>query len=217
MFFWTASKDDKKSKGVAGDDEEDEEAATADDKTEEEEDEDDDTAEDESPAKKAVVAKKKPTDDKKEDSKEVEVKGGSVTDKKTAKPEKPMTLGEISKVNDFITNSKVEGLQPLHTVSHQRSGFEIHSWCLFEIIVKLIYGVLGKAPTIKKNLRKFDGFEFESSSDEYKKKVEAAQKVDVAKLKAICDAFDIDKKGKFPLKRFLVFFIDYWLFLIRRY
>lgn len=56
--------------------------------------------------------------------------------------------------------------------------------------------MLGKAPTIKKNLRKFDGFEFEADSDEYKAKVEAAHKLDIAKLKALCDAFDIDKKGR---------------------
>lgn len=50
---------------------------------------------------------------------------------------------------------------------------------------------------IKKNLRKFEGFEFDAESDEYKKRLEAAQKVDIAKLKALCDGLDIDKKGKF--------------------
>lgn len=41
---------------------------------------------------------------------------GAADDKK-ADDEKTLTLGEIAKVNDFITNTKVEGLQPLHTVS----------------------------------------------------------------------------------------------------
>lgn len=75
-------------------------------------------------------------------------------------------------------------------------SFHAYGCCIsYVFYFKLIYGVLGKAPTIKKNLRKFDGFEFEAGSDEYKSKVEAAQKVDIAKLKALCDAFDIDKKG----------------------
>lgn len=48
---------------------------------------------------------------------------------------------------------------------------------------------------LRKNLRKFDGFEFAVDSDEYKKRLEAAQKVDIAKLKALCEGLDIDKKG----------------------
>lgn len=49
---------------------------------------------------------------------------------------------------------------------------------------------------LRKNLRKFDGFEFAADSDEYKKRLEATQKVDIAKLKALCEGLDIDKKGK---------------------
>lgn len=102
---------------VADDDDEDEEAATAEDDA----DEDDDTAEDESPPKKAAVQKKKP-DAKKEENKEVEAKG-SANDKKPSTTEKNLALGEIAKVNEFITNTKVEGLQPLHTVSEEHYFF----------------------------------------------------------------------------------------------
>lgn len=49
---------------------------------------------------------------------------------------------------------------------------------------------------LRKNLRKFERFEFAADSDEYKKRLETTQKVDIAKLKALCDGLDIDKKGK---------------------
>lgn len=48
---------------------------------------------------------------------------------------------------------------------------------------------------IKKNLRKFSGFAFDEESDEYKEKLEAAQKHDVKLLKNVCDVLNLDKKG----------------------
>lgn len=48
---------------------------------------------------------------------------------------------------------------------------------------------------LKKNLRQFAGFEFEKDSNEYKKKLEAAQKNDITKLKAVCEGLQLDKKG----------------------
>lgn len=54
---------------------------------------------------------------------------------------------------------------------------------------------MAKPNIIKKNLRSFDGFAFDADSDEYKKKLETAQKLDIAKLKIVCDGLDLDKKG----------------------
>lgn len=48
---------------------------------------------------------------------------------------------------------------------------------------------------IKNKLRKFSGFEFDADSDEYSTKLEAVQKIDVAKLKAVCEGLTLDKKG----------------------
>lgn len=48
---------------------------------------------------------------------------------------------------------------------------------------------------LKKNLRQFAGFEFEKDSAEYKKKLEAVQKNDIAKLKSVCEGLQLDKKG----------------------
>lgn len=49
---------------------------------------------------------------------------------------------------------------------------------------------------IKNKLRKFSGFEFDADSDEYTARLEIVQKIDVAKLKGVCDGLTLDKKGK---------------------
>lgn len=49
---------------------------------------------------------------------------------------------------------------------------------------------------IKNKLRKFSGFEFDADSDEYNARLEIVQKIDVAKLKVVCDGLTLDKKGK---------------------
>lgn len=48
---------------------------------------------------------------------------------------------------------------------------------------------------LKKNLRQFDGFDFEVGTSEFKKRVEATQKLELAKLKIVCEGLQLDKKG----------------------
>lgn len=48
---------------------------------------------------------------------------------------------------------------------------------------------------LKKNLRQFDGFDFEVGSPEFKKRVEAIQKLELPKLKSVCEGLQLDKKG----------------------
>jgi len=48
---------------------------------------------------------------------------------------------------------------------------------------------------VKKNLRKFNGFDFDTISQEYKKRVEAAQKIDIKHLRFVCDILELNKKG----------------------
>lgn len=52
---------------------------------------------------------------------------------------------------------------------------------------------------IKNKLRKFSGFDFDAESDEYNTKLEAVQKIDVAKLKGVCEGLTLDKKGNLNL------------------
>lgn len=54
----------------------------------------------------------------------------------------------------------------------------------------------------RKNLRKFDGFEFAADSDQYKKRLKATQEVDMSKLKALCKGLDIDANGKVLISYF---------------
>lgn len=48
---------------------------------------------------------------------------------------------------------------------------------------------------IKKNIRRFNGFDFKKDSDEYAKKLSAAQKFELKQLKSICEMLDLEKKG----------------------
>lgn len=48
---------------------------------------------------------------------------------------------------------------------------------------------------MKKNLKKFDGFDFDADSNEYKKRLEAAEKVDVKKLAQTAGILELDSKG----------------------
>lgn len=84
------------------------------------------------------------------------------------------SLSEIAKIDKYITSTRVDHLQTLHTIC---------------------FDAAGKVNVLKKNLRQFAGFEFEKDSNEYKKKLEAAQKNDIAKLKAVCEGLQLDKKG----------------------
>lgn len=60
---------------------------------------------------------------------------------------------------------------------------------------QICYDSPGKPNVLKKNLRQFAGFDFDKDSDQYKEKLEETEKVDIAKLKAICDGLQLDKKG----------------------
>lgn len=48
---------------------------------------------------------------------------------------------------------------------------------------------------LKKNLRSFEGFDFDVGSSEYKKRLESTQKIELAKLKGVCEGLQLDKKG----------------------
>lgn len=48
---------------------------------------------------------------------------------------------------------------------------------------------------MKKNLRSFEGFDFDVGSSDYKKRLESTQKLELAKLKAVCEGLQLDKKG----------------------
>lgn len=48
---------------------------------------------------------------------------------------------------------------------------------------------------MKKHLRQFAGFEFDVASSDFKKRVESTQKLELPKLKVLCENLQLDKKG----------------------
>lgn len=60
---------------------------------------------------------------------------------------------------------------------------------------RLLFRTPGKTALIKKNIKRFNGFDFKKDSDEYEKKMVAAQKFEVKQLKSICEMLDLEKKG----------------------
>lgn len=59
----------------------------------------------------------------------------------------------------------------------------------------MLFKTPGKTTVIKKNIKKFNGFDFKKDTEEYNKKVAAAQKFEVKQLKSICEMLDVEKKG----------------------
>lgn len=63
------------------------------------------------------------------------------------------------------------------------------------VITQICFQAIGKTNVLKKNLRQFNGFEFDENSDEFEDRIESAQKMELAKLKAVCEGLRLDKKG----------------------
>lgn len=103
-------------------------------------------------------------------------------EEKKQKPKKPVGtrkpsgkhLTDITLIDVNITNTKADNLSALHNI---------------------IYEEPGKIQLIKKNLRKFNGFDFEADSDDYKRRLEAAEKLDLSKLELITDVLTLSTKG----------------------
>ncbi|XP_051871488.1 protein DEK [Pristis pectinata] len=83
-------------------------------------------------------------------------------------------LGEIERIQYFMGKTKAEDLKTLH---------------------KILYNRPGSLPTLKKNIRLFTGFSFESGSDQHKKKEEVLKKNPISVLKVICTVLDLERKG----------------------
>lgn len=58
-----------------------------------------------------------------------------------------------------------------------------------------MFKVPGKTTLIKKNIRKFNGFDFKKDSDEYSKKIATIQRLEVKQLKSVCEMLDLQKTG----------------------
>ncbi|XP_067857746.1 protein DEK-like isoform X2 [Heptranchias perlo] len=83
-------------------------------------------------------------------------------------------LGEIERIQYFMGKTKAEDLKSLH---------------------KVLYNRPGSLATLKKNIRLFTGFSFESGSDQHKKKEEVLKKNPISVLKVICTVLDLERKG----------------------
>ncbi|XP_013417083.1 protein DEK [Lingula anatina] len=83
-------------------------------------------------------------------------------------------LGACVRIEHFLNKTKSEELKPLH---------------------RILYNRVGSASEIKKNIRQFSGFPFESDSTEFEKKVASLNKYHIPVLKLICEVLDLEKSG----------------------
>ena len=83
-------------------------------------------------------------------------------------------LGECPVIDHNLQSVKAEDLKVLH---------------------KLLFKTPGQLSTIKKNIRRFNGFAFEKSSADYDKKMLLLVKQVLADLKRICHVLDLEKSG----------------------
>lgn len=125
---------------------------------------------------------KEKSGDEKDEKSEGEEEEDEVKEKKKAPPKKPLPtfkgkgkhLTDIALVDINITNTKAVSLSVLHNI---------------------IYEVPGDFRQIKKNLRRFNGFDFDGESEEYKRRLEAAKKLELSKLALTADVLTLSEKG----------------------
>lgn len=162
----------KKTKDEEADgDDNGEEDDVEDEEEEAEEEEEDEEAEEEEeaeekPAKPKKVVKEKPKAEPKASAKNGEKKSAPST---TGKP-----LGAIALIDANIVKTKMDALQALHMIVYEKEG---------------------KAPHMKKMLKKFDGFSFELDSEDYKQRLEAVEKIDEKKLAQTAEVLVLETTG----------------------
>ncbi|RDD46222.1 Protein DEK [Trichoplax sp. H2] len=74
-------------------------------------------------------------------------------------------LGDISQIETAVTGSKADTLKPLH---------------------RLLFGRPGSATEVKRNIRDFRGFNFDTTSDEYQTKEKMLSKMTSSDLRNLC-------------------------------
>uniref|UniRef100_A0A1B6CRB1 DEK-C domain-containing protein n=1 Tax=Clastoptera arizonana TaxID=38151 RepID=A0A1B6CRB1_9HEMI len=84
-------------------------------------------------------------------------------------------LGEIPGIEHNLQRYNIETLKPLH---------------------KICFNRVGKPHVIKKNIRKFNGYDFKKDSTEYEKKKQVISKLPLKDLKTISIILDLDKSKK---------------------
>ncbi|GJQ65992.1 putative DNA binding protein [Trypoxylus dichotomus] len=85
-----------------------------------------------------------------------------------------VALGDIPRIDASISRFKNDDLKLLH---------------------RLLFKTPGKTTMIKKNIKRFNGFDFTKDSEEYGKKLSGVQKFEVKQLKSVCEMLDLEKKG----------------------
>lgn len=83
-------------------------------------------------------------------------------------------LGEIPRIDASISRFKNDDLKLLH---------------------RILFKTVGKTHMIKKNIKRFNGFDFKKDSEDYSKKLAATQKLEVKQLKSVCEMLDLQKTG----------------------
>lgn len=84
-------------------------------------------------------------------------------------------LGDIARIDASISRFKIDDLKMLH---------------------KILFKTPGKTALIRKNIKRFNGFDFKKDSESFTKKVQQLNKMEIKHLKSICEMLDLDKTGK---------------------
>lgn len=64
-----------------------------------------------------------------------------------------------------------------------------------KILHRLLFKTVGKTTVVKKNIKRFNGFDFKKDSEEYTKKLASAHKMEIKQLKSVCEMLDLLKSG----------------------
>ncbi|KHJ94152.1 DEK protein [Oesophagostomum dentatum] len=84
---------------------------------------------------------------------------------------------------------------PLGEIAYIDDQLRRHSADELQYVYRLIYGHIGKASMVRKEIRKFTGFAFEENSPEFKHKVTYLNKLTIEQLKVIKKVLGLDTGG----------------------
>ncbi|CAJ0596388.1 unnamed protein product [Cylicocyclus nassatus] len=93
------------------------------------------------------------------------------------------------------TEMKMGNGVPLGEIAYIEDQLRKHSADDLQYIHRLIYGHVGKASVLRRDIRKFTGFAFEENSPEFKQKVAFLQKLTMDKLRMIKNVLGVHSGG----------------------
>ncbi|KAL4716523.1 hypothetical protein ACJJTC_015951 [Scirpophaga incertulas] len=180
-----------KKKAVKREDSDEEDEDEEEDEEDDDEDGDGDDADEKDKEKPKKPVKKAKEDDEDADE-EGDEEGEEEEEEEEEEAPKPKPKKEPTEPPVPLPAGKGIPLGHISNVEVSLSRFKTQDQ---KILHQYLYGQLCLDRNVKRNIKKFKGYEWAIGSSEYKAKLEETAKMDMKQLRTMCEMLDLDKKG----------------------